>query len=220
MSRINKITSADEALSKVKDGDTIMVGGFGLRGCPDDLINALVKTNKKNLTIISNDLHNSGEGLGLLLNNKQIKSLIGNYYTWNPDVAEALHRGEITVKLIPQGTFGEAIRAGGVGIPAFYTLTSEGTELGKGKETKVFNGQTYVLEHALHADVALIKGYKSDELGNLIYYKVSRNFNPVMAMAADYTIAEVEDIVEVGELGPEEIITPHIFIDAIVKGGK
>lgn len=220
MGRINKIISAEEALSKVKDGDTIMVGGFGLRGCPNNLIDALVKTNRKNLTIISNDLHNSGEGLGILLNNKQIKGLIGNYYTWNPDVAEALQNGEITVKLVPQGTFGESIRAGGVGIPAYYTLTSEGTELGEGKETKEFNGKTYVLEHALHADVALIKAYKSDELGNLIYYKVSRNFNPVMAMAADYTIAEVEEIVGAGELGPEEIVTPHIFIDAIVKGGK
>jgi len=220
MNRINKIVSEKEALSKVKDGDTIMIGGFGLRGCPDKLIEALIQTNKKNLTIISNDLGDSGEGLGAILTNKQIKGLIGNYYTWNPDVADALHNGEITVKLIPQGTFAEAIRAGGVGIPAFYTLTSEGTELGEGKEVKEFDGKKYVLEHALHANIALIKAYKADELGNLIYYKVSRNFNPIMAMAADYTIVEAEEIVEVGELGQEEIVTPHVFIDAIVKGVK
>lgn len=220
MGLINKITCTTDALSKVKDGDTIMVGGFGLRGCPYSLIEALVKSNKKDLTIISNDLGNPGEGLGAILTNKQVNSLIGNYYTWNPDVSNALQKGEITVKLIPQGSFAEAIRAGGVGIPAFYTLTSEGTELGEGKEIKEFNGKKYVLEEALHANVALIKAYKADKLGNLIYYKVSRNFNPLMAMAADYTIAEVEEIVEIGELGPEEIITPHVFIDAIVIGGK
>lgn len=220
MSLVNKIVSTSEALSKVKDGYSIMIGGFGLRGCPYQLIEALVKTNKKELTIISNDLGNPGEGLGAILTNHQVKSLIGSYYTWNIDVYNALDSGEITVKLIPQGTFAEAIRAGGVGIPAFYTLTSEGTKLGAGKEIKEFNGKRYVLEHALHADMALIKAHKADKLGNLIYYKTSRNFNPLMAMAANYTIAEVDEIVEIGELGPEEIVTPHVFVDAIVKGGN
>lgn len=218
MRKINKMTTAAEALSNVKDGDRIMIGGFGLRGCPFELIEALVNTNKKDLTIISNDLGNSGAGLGKLLTNKQVKKLIGNYYTWNPDVSTAYKNGEIDVQLIPQGTFGEAIRAGGVGIPGFYTLTSEGTSLGQTKETKVFeDGKRYVLEYALKADVALIKGYKSDGLGNIIYYKVSRNFNPLMAMAAAITIVQVEEIVETGSLDPECIVTPHVFIDYIVK---
>lgn len=217
--RISKIKTAQEAVSKIKNGDYVMVGGFGLRGCPFKLISALAESGAKNLTIISNDLGNSGEGLGMLLKNRQIKALIGNYYTWNPDVSDALGKGEITVKLMPQGNFAEAIRAGGVGIPAFYTRTSAGTELGKGKEIKVFDGREYILEYALKADVALIKAYKADTIGNLIFYKTSRNFNPVMAMASDYTIVETERIVDVGELNPECIVTPHVLVDALVMGG-
>lgn len=216
----NKLIEVEQAMSKVQDGDTIMVGGFGIVGCPYDLIDALVATNKKNLTIISNDLASSGDGLGKLLSNNQVKSLIGNYYTWNPDVSEAYNLDKIDVKLIPQGSLAESIRAGAFGIPAYYTLTSAGTTLGKEKETKVFGGKTYVLEHALKADIALIRAYKSDKLGNLIYYKTARNFNPLMAMAAKYTFAEVEEIVETGELSPEEIITQHIFVDGVVKGGS
>ncbi|MBR5009121.1 MAG: CoA transferase subunit A, partial [Clostridia bacterium] len=136
-----------------------------------------------------------------------------------PDAVEAYNRGEIQVKLIPQGSFAESIRAAGVGIPAYYTLASAGTPLGEGKETRVYNGKTYVLEEAIHADVALIQAYKADKLGNLVYCKVARNFNPAMAMAATYTIALVDEIVEVGELDPEAIVTPHIFVDAIVKKG-
>ncbi len=217
MRKIDKISTAERAMSVVKDGDTVMIGGFGLRGCPFELIEALVNTNKKDLTIISNDLGNSGAGLGKLLTNKQVKKLIGNYYTWNPDVSNAYKRGEIDVQLIPQGTFAEAIRAGGVGIPGFYTMTSEGTTLGETKDTRVFDGKRYVLERSLRADVALIKGHKSDGLGNILYYKVSRNFNPLMAMAAKITIAQVEEIVKTGSMDPECIVTPHVFIDYIVK---
>ncbi|MDP3386740.1 MAG: CoA transferase subunit A [Eubacteriales bacterium] len=220
MKRKNKIMEIDAAMEAVKDGHTIMVGGFGLRGCPDELIDALIETNRKDLTIISNDLGAPNEGLGRLLTNGQIKALIGNYYNWNTDVADAYNAGKIEVTLLPQGTFAESIRAAGVGVPAYYTLASAGTQLGEGKETKEFNGKTYVLEHALHADIALIKAYKSDGLGNLVYCKVARNFNPVMAMAAKHTIAQVSEIVEIGELNPECVVTPHIFVHAVVKGGN
>jgi 3-oxoacid CoA-transferase A subunit len=218
VSRVNKITTIEQAMAKVKDGDTVMVGGFGLRGCPDDLIDALVATNKKDLTIISNDLGSPGIGLGKLLSNNQIKALIGNFYNWNTDVAAAKNAGKIKVTLIPQGSFAESIRAAGCGIPAYFTLASAGTELGEGKETKEYNGRQYVLEEALYADVALIKAEKADELGNLVYCKSARNFNPAMATAAKYTIAQVGEIVKPGELDPEAIVTPHIFVNAIVKG--
>ncbi len=220
MSRINKIMDIKKAMSKIKDGDRIMIGGFGLRGCPDDLIDELVKTNKKDLTIISNDLGAPGVGLGKLLSNNQVKELIGNYYNWNPDVADAFNAGKIKVTLIPQGSFAESIRAAGCGIPAYFTLASAGTELGEGKETREFDGKQYVLEQALFADVALIKAAKADELGNLVYCKSARNFNPAMATAAEYTVAQVGEIVEAGELDPEAVITPHIFVNAVVKGEK
>lgn len=218
MSRVSKITTIEQALSLIKDGDRIMVGGFGLRGCPDDLIDALVATGKKDLTIISNDLGSPGIGLGKLLSNNQVKALIGNFYNWNTDVAEAKNAGRINVTLIPQGSFAESIRAAGCGIPAYFTLASAGTELGEGKESREYNGKQYVLEEALYADVALVKAEKADELGNLVYCKSARNFNPAMATAAKYTIAQVGEIVKAGELDPEAIITPHIFVNAIVKG--
>ncbi len=206
----NKFMEADEAISRVKDGDTIMIGGF---------VDALVRSNKKNLTIISNDLGAPGEGLGKLLSNNQVKSLIGNYYNWNPEVAEAYNAGLIDVKLVPQGTFAESIRAGGVGIPAYYTPTSAGTQIGEGKETKKFGDRVYVLEEALKADISLIRASKSDELGNLSYCKVARNFNPVMAMASKLTIAQVDELLPIGQLDPECVVTQHIFVNAIVKGG-
>jgi 3-oxoacid CoA-transferase A subunit len=218
LSRVNKLTTIEQAMSKIKDGDRIMVGGFGLRGCPDDLIDALVASNKKDLTIISNDLGSPGIGLGKLLSNNQVKELIGNFYNWNTDVAEAKNAGKIKVTLIPQGSFAESIRAAGCGIPAYFTLASAGTELGEGKETREYNGKQYVLEEALYADVALVKAEKADELGNLVYCKSARNFNPAMASAAKYTIAQVGEIVKAGELDPEAIVTPHIFVKAIVKG--
>jgi 3-oxoacid CoA-transferase A subunit len=220
LSRVNKLTTIEQAMSKIKDGDRIMVGGFGLRGCPDDLIDALVASNKKDLTIISNDLGSPGIGLGKLLSNNQVKELIGNFYNWNTDVAEAKNAGKIKVTLIPQGSFAESIRAAGCGIPAYFTLASAGTELGEGKETREYNGKQYVLEEALYADVALVKAEKADELGNLVYCKSARNFNPAMASAAKYTIAQVGEIVKAGELDPEAVVTPHIFVNAIVKVGN
>jgi 3-oxoacid CoA-transferase A subunit len=213
----NKRQSIGEAVSRIQSGSRIMVGGFGLAGYPEGLVEALAASGIRDLTIISNDLGSPGIGLGKLLTNGQIRGLIGNYYNWNPEVAKACSEGKIRVTLVPQGTFAEAIRAAGVGIPAFYTATGVGTELAKGKELKEFNGRTYVLERAIHADVALIKAHKADELGNLIYYKTARNFNPLMAMAAALTIAEVDEIVPPGSLDPEMIVTPHMFVHIITR---
>ena len=215
MKRKNKFLSIEEAISLIKPGSRVMVGGFGLRGYPELLVDELVRSGIRDMTIISNDLGSPNIGLGRLLTNGQIKALIGNYYNWNPDVAAAYNEGKIEVTLVPQGTFAEAMRAAGVGIPAFYTPTAVGTELAKGKETREFNGRAYLLEQAIYADVALIKAYKADKLGNLVYYKTARNFNPVMAMAASLTIAQVEEVVPVGQLHPESIVTPHIFVDVI-----
>lgn len=217
MKRKNKFISVKDAIALIKPGSRIMVGGFGMRGYPETLVDALTENGVGDLTIISNDLGSPGEGLGKLLTNNQIKALIGNYYNWNPEVAEAYNAGKIQVTLVPQGTFAEAMRAAGVGIPAFYTPTAAGTELGKGKETRVFNGRPYVLEEAINADVALVKAHKADTLGNLVYYKTARNFNPVMAMAAKLTIVQVDEIVPAGELEAECIATPHIFVDVITK---
>ncbi len=214
---MDKLLTAEEAIRHICDGDRIMIGGFGLRGCPDELVDELVRSNKKELTIVSNDLGSPNQGLGRLLTNGQIKGLIGSYYNWNPEAIEAYNKGEISVTLVPQGTLAESMRAAGMGIPAYYTPTSAGTDLEKGKEVREFNGRKYVLEEAIHTDVALIRAKKADTLGNLVYSKTARNFNPVMAMAATYTIAEVDEIVEPGELDPEEIVTPHIYVNAIVK---
>lgn len=215
---MSKIVSAQEAISQIQDGARIMIGGFGLRGCPDGLVDELVASGKKNLTIISNDLGAPNAGLGRLMTHHQIKKLIGTYYNWNPEAIAAYNAGEIEVTLVPQGTFAESIRAAAVGIPAYYTATSVGTSLEAGKEVKEFHGQPYVMEPAIEADIALVKAHRADRLGNLVYSKTARNFNPVMAMAAKYTIAEVEEIVEEGELDPEAVITQHIFVQAIVKG--
>ncbi|HQN18346.1 MAG TPA: CoA transferase subunit A [Syntrophobacteraceae bacterium] len=217
MSVQSKILGMEEALALIKPGARIMVGGFGLAGYPEDLVEALAAGGTGDLTIISNDLGSPGVGLGKLLANGQIRALIGNYYNWNPEVAAAYHAGRIQVTLLPQGTFAEAIRAAAVGIPAFYTCASAGTELAVGKETRDFDGRVCVLERAIPADVALIKAYRADEMGNLVYYKTARNFNPLMAMAANLTIAEVDKIVPTGTLDPEAIVTPHIFVNVIVR---
>ena len=211
----DKYRSIDEAIQTVTPGSRIMVGSFGLAGYPEDLIEALADSGIGDLTIISNDLGAPGVGLGKLLANNQIRALIGTYYNWNPDVAVANNEGRITVQLVPQGTFAEAIRAAGVGIPAFYTPTAAGTDLAVGKDTREFAGRACVLEESIHADVALIRAYKADELGNLVYYKTARNFNPVMAMAADNVIAQVDEIVPAGSLDPECVVTPHIYVDML-----
>lgn len=216
---MNKLLSAAEAIARIPEGASVMIGGFGLRGCPDLLVDELAASGRKNLTIISNDLGSPNQGLGKLQTNGQVAALIGSYYNWNPDAIAAYNRGEIQVTLVPQGTLAESMRAAGMGIPAYYTPASVGTDLEKGKEVREFNGRRYVLEEAIHADVALIRAKKADTLGNLVYSKTARNFNPVMAMAADYTVAEVDEIVEPGELDPESIVTPHLFVNAIVKRG-
>ncbi|MEK4131106.1 3-oxoacid CoA-transferase subunit A [Solibacillus sp. FSL W8-0474] len=208
--------TAQEALAKVKSGDTIMVGGFGLIGAPLTLIDGLVEMNINELTIISNNLGEQGKGLGILLQQKKVKRAIGSYFTSNRDVGDAMQLGELTVELLPQGTLSESIRAGGAGIGGYYTKTAVGTELANGKEIKIIDGEQYVFEKALVADVSLIRARKADKLGNLVYYKTAQNFNPLMATAARYVIAEVEEIVEVGELNPNEITTPHLFVDAII----
>lgn len=217
MNHSGKLRSIGEAVGMIRSGSRIMVGGFGLAGIPEGLVDGLAASGVQNLTIISNDLGSPNVGLGKLLTNRQIKALIGNYYNWNPEVSDAFSRGEIEVTLVPQGTFAEAIRAAGVGIPAFYTAACVGTDLAKHKETKAFDGTTYVLERAISADVALVRAHKADELGNLVYYKTARNFNPLMAMAAKFTVAEVDEVVPLGGLDPECIVTPHVFVNLIVR---
>lgn len=210
----------EAALSCVKNGHTLMVGGFGLIGAPLTLIDGLAKKDVAGLTVISNNLGEKGKGLGVLLSQKKIKKAIGSYFTSNREIGEFYQRGEIELELLPQGTLAESIRAGGAGIGGYYTKTGVGTDLAKGKEEREINGATYIFEPAIRANVALIKAWKADILGNLVYYKTARNFNPVMATAADVVIAEVDEIVEPGELSPEEIVTPHLFVDGIIKAKK
>lgn len=212
-----RIETTFEAVRRIRSGDTLMVGGFGLAGVPLKMIDALLNSSVTDLTVISNNIGTPGQGLGKLLNHRRIKKAIGTYFTTNPDVGKAYQEGWLEVELLPQGTFCEAIRAGGSGIPAFYTPTAAATDLAKGKEVREFDGRKYILERALTADVALVKAHRADELGNLVYYKTARNFNPLMAMAARLTIAEVDEIVPAGTLDPECIVTPHIFVDVVVK---
>jgi 3-oxoacid CoA-transferase subunit A/3-oxoadipate CoA-transferase alpha subunit len=210
----------EAALSCVKNDHTLMVGGFGLIGAPLTLIDGLGKKDVAGLTVISNNLGEKGKGLGALLSQKKIKKAIGSYFTSNREIGEFYQRGEIELELLPQGTLAESIRAGGAGIGGYYTKTGVGTDLAKGKEEREINGATYIFEPAIRANVALIRAWKADTLGNLVYYKTARNFNPAMATAADVVIAEVDEIVEPGELSPEEIVTPHLFVDGIIKAKK
>ncbi|KZE38774.1 succinyl-CoA--3-ketoacid-CoA transferase [Bhargavaea cecembensis] len=209
--------SAAEALELVKSGDTILVGGFGLIGAPLTLIDELTKKDVAGLTIVSNNLGESGKGLGILLNQGKIKKGIGSYFTSNRDVGDKYQAGEIELELLPQGTLAESIRAGGAGLGGYYTTTGVGTALAEGKEEREIDGVPYILEKAIRADVALIRAHKADTLGNLVYYKTARNFNPLMATAAKTVIVEVDEIVEPGELNPEEVVTPHLFVDAIIE---
>jgi len=216
---MNKVVAgAEEAIQDVFDGATIMVGGFGLCGMPENLIRALAHKGVKNLTTISNNAGVDGYGMGLLLANGQIQRHIGTYVGENKLLEEMVLKGKVQLDLVPQGTFSERIRAGGAGIPAFFTPTGVGTIVAEGKETRDFDGRTYVMERALRADFAFIKAWKGDRWGNLIYRKTSRNFNPMMATAADYVIAEVEQLVELGQLPPDQIHTPGIFVNAIFQG--
>lgn len=219
MTGFNKIVNTyEEALSGLKNNMAIMVGGFGLCGIPEGLIKHVANSGITGLTCISNNAGVDGFGLGLLLENRQIKTMIGSYVGENALFEKLLLSGEMQVILTPQGTLAEKIRAGGAGIPAFYTATGYGTVVAQGKEIKEFNGRKYILEEALTADYALIKAWKADTMGNLIYHKTTRNFNPMMATAAKITIAEVEEIVAVGELDPDQIHTPGVFVSKVIKG--
>jgi len=216
---MNKVVrNADEAIRDVFDGATIMIGGFGLCGIPENLIRALVEKGVKNLTTISNNVGVDGLGNGLLLAAGQIRKHIGTYVGENKLLEEKVLKGEIDLDLVPQGTFSERMRAAGAGIPAFYTPTGVGTLVAQNKETREFDGQMYLLEHALKADFAFIKAWKGDKWGNLVYRKTARNFNPMMATAASVTIAEVEHLVDPGELDPDMVHTPSVFVKRIFQG--
>lgn len=210
--------NADEAIYDVRDGATIMLGGFGLCGIPEHLIDALVRRGVKNLTTISNNCGVGGFGLGVALAAGQIRKHIGTYVGDNPVLERMVTNGEVVLELVPQGTFIERIRAAGAGIPAFYTPTGFGTLVAEGKETREFNGRSYVLERALHADFAFVKAWKGDRWGNLQFRKTARNFNPEMATAARVTVVEVEELVEVGEIPADQVHTPGIYVHRIFQG--
>ncbi|MGE7696249.1 CoA transferase subunit A [Lysinibacillus sp. NPDC094177] len=212
--------SFEEAVADIKDGDTLAVGGFGLCGIPEKSITALVQKGTKDLTVVSNNCGVDDWGLGLLLANKQIKKMIASYVGENKIFEQQFLSGELEVELTPQGTLAERMRAGGAGIPGFYTATGVGTPIAEGKEVKVFDGKEYILEKGIVADFALVKAWKADKLGNLVFRKTSRNFNPLAAMAGKITIAEVEEIVEVGELDPDHIHTPGVFVQRVLLGGN
>jgi 3-oxoacid CoA-transferase subunit A len=212
------VANSEEAIRDVFDGATIMIGGFGLCGIPENLIRALVRKGTKNLTTISNNVGVDGYGMGLLLAAGQIKKHFGSYVGENKLLEEMVLDGRIDLTLVPQGTFSERIRAGGAGIPAFFTPTGVGTVVADNKEVREFDGRPYVMETALKADFAFVKAWKGDKWGNLVYRKTARNFNPMMATAAKVTIAEVEHLVEVGELDPDLIHTPSIYVKRIFRG--
>ncbi len=213
-------TSFDEAVAHIEDGMTLMVGGFGLVGIPENLIKALKEQKMTDLTVISNNCGVDDWGLGLLLQDKQIKKMISSYVGENKEFEKQVLNGELEVDLVPQGSLAEKIRAGGAGIPAFYTPAGVGTPIAEGRETREFNGREYLLEEALVADVSLIRAWKADKMGNLVFRKTAQNFNPMMAAAGKVTIAEVEEIVEVGELDPNEIHTPSIYVQGIIQGDQ
>ena len=212
-----KLCDADEAIRlTLFDGASVMVGGFGLVGMPLTLVNALNRSAVTGLTVLSNNLGEPGKGLGQTLLLGKIRRAVGSYFTTNPDVVRAHGEGRLEVTLMPQGTFAEAMRAGGAGLGGFFTPTAVGTLLAAGKETREIRGRIYVLEEALTADVALVRARLADRLGNLVYEKTARNFNPVMATAARVVVAEVDEVVEIGELDPERVVTPHLYVDHLV----
>jgi 3-oxoacid CoA-transferase subunit A len=219
--KMNKVVNnVEEALKGIEDNMTLMVGGFGLCGIPENSIAQLVKLGKKNLTCISNNAGVDDFGLGLLLQQKQVKKMISSYVGENDEFERQMLSGELEVDLIPQGSLAERCRAGGAGIPAFFTPAGYGTEVAEGKEVRVYNGKPHILETALTADFAIVKAWKGDTEGNLIYKATARNFNPMMATAGKITIAEVEELVEAGELDPNDIHTPGIYVQRIFKGEK
>jgi 3-oxoacid CoA-transferase/3-oxoacid CoA-transferase subunit A len=212
------VKDADEAIQDIPDSSTIMVGGFGLSGLPENCLKALLKKGTKGLTCISNNAGVDDFGIGLLLKSHQVKKMISSYVGENEEFERQLLSGELEVELIPQGTLAERIRAGGAGIPAFFTPAGVGTEVANGKETRIFDGKVYLMEQWLRADFSLVKAWKGDHLGNLIYRGTARNFNPMMAAAGKVTIAEVEELVEPGALDPNFVHTPGIYVTRIFKG--
>jgi 3-oxoacid CoA-transferase subunit A len=216
---INKVfENADQAIADIPDGVTLMLGGFGLCGIPENCISALLRKNIKNLTCISNNAGVDDFGIGLMLKGRQVKKMISSYVGENAEFERQLLSGELEVELIPQGTLAERIRAGGAGIPAFFTPAGYGTEVAEGKETREFDGKMYLMEKWLRADFSLVKAWKGDTAGNLIYRGTARNFNPMMATAGKITIAEVEELVPVGTLDPNQVHTPGIFVQRIFQG--
>ena len=216
---INKVVeSCDQAVADISEGASIMLGGFGLCGIPENLIAALVARGVRNLHVISNNMGIDGFGLGLMLEAGMIASFVGSYVGENKLLESRMINGEIKVTLVPQGTLAEQIRAGGAGIPAFYTPAGVGTAVADGKETRIFGGREYLLERAITADFALVKAWKGDRMGNLVYRKTARNFNPMMATAGKITIAEVEHLVDVGELDGDQVHTPSIYVQRIFQG--
>jgi 3-oxoacid CoA-transferase subunit A len=218
---MNKLVlDANQAIFDIKDGDTLMLGGFGLCGIPENCISALVAKGVKNLVCISNNAGVDDFGIGLMLQNRQVKKMISSYVGENEEFERQLLSGELEVELIPQGTLAERCRAAGAGIPAFFTPAGYGTEVAAGKETREFNGKMYLLEHAFDADFAIVKAWKGDSHGNLVFKDTARNFNPMMAMAGKITIAEVEELAQPGELDPNSIHVPGIFVHRIFKGSN
>ncbi len=209
-------TNIQEALEGIGDGASIMAGGFGLVGIPEKLIQGLRESGVRNLTVISNNCGVDEWGLGILLQNRQIRKMVSSYVGENKEFERQYLAGELEVELVPQGTLAERIRAGGAGIPAFYTPAGVGTPIAEGRETRLFEGKEYLLEAGLRADYALIKAWKGDRFGNLVYRKTARNFNPMMAAAGRITIAEVEELVETGELDPDQIHTPSVYVQRII----
>ena len=212
------VANADVAVRRIRDGASIMMGGFGVCGIPENLIAALRRAGTKNITAISNNPGTAEFGIGFLLQTKQVRKMVASYVGENKLFEQLVMSGEVELELNPQGTLAERIRAGGAGIPAFYTPTGYGTMIAEGKETRECDGRMYVLEKALRADFAFIKAWKGDRWGNLMYRKTARNYNPVMATAADYVIAEVEELVELGGIPPDQVHTPGVYVNAIFQG--
>jgi 3-oxoacid CoA-transferase subunit A len=213
-----RIASAEAGIEKLQDGMTILMGGFGLCGIPENLIAAVRRKGTKDLTIVSNNAGVDGFGIGILLEKRQVRKMVSTYVGENKLFEQLVTSGELELELNPQGTLAERIRAGGAGIPAFYTPTGFGTTVGEGKETREFDGRPYVMERGIRGDYAFIKAWKGDRWGNLIYRKTARNFNPMMATAAEYVIAEVEELVELGSLDPDSVHTPGIYVNAVFEG--
>ncbi|MEO9273446.1 CoA transferase subunit A [Marinomonas sp. 5E14-1] len=212
------VTSYEEAMAGLEDDMIVLAGGFGLCGIPENLIAEIQRKGTKGLTVVSNNCGVDGFGLGILLEDKQVRKMISSYVGENALFEKQLLDGELEVELTPQGTLAEKMRAGGAGIPAFYTATGVGTPVAEGKETKLFNGREYLLEEAITGDFAIVKGWKADRYGNVVYRHTAQNFNPLAATAGKITVVEVEEIVEVGELDPTQIHTPGIYVDRVVLG--